>query len=163
MLSWHATATINSSLALGDDGFGPKWLSEPSIASILGTAATICEQEEKACRTSRTLLARARTRAHTTSERLSSRGSLTEPGLRQRRRERVPHELLLRCFRSGTPLEPCLEVLPRSCLLDGQISLSKWLPTDEPCCRQFDSNTCSWLEQVPACSRTRLVALASES
>jgi len=28
-------------LALGDDGFGLKRLAEPSIASILGTAATI--------------------------------------------------------------------------------------------------------------------------
>ena len=41
MLSRHATATINSSLALVHDGFGPKRLAEPSIASILGTAATI--------------------------------------------------------------------------------------------------------------------------
>jgi hypothetical protein len=93
-------------------------------------------QLEKACQTSRTLLARARTRAHTTSERLSSRGSLAEPGLRRRRRERVPRELLPRCFRSGTPVESCLEVLPRSHLLDGQISLSEWLPMDEPCHRR---------------------------
>jgi hypothetical protein len=42
VLSWHATTTINSSGALGNDGFGPKWLAEPSIASTyLGTAATI--------------------------------------------------------------------------------------------------------------------------
>jgi hypothetical protein len=41
VLFWHATATINSSLALGNDGFGPKRLAEPSIASILGTATTI--------------------------------------------------------------------------------------------------------------------------
>jgi hypothetical protein len=41
VLSWHATATINSSLALGDDGFGPKQLAEPSIASTLGTATTL--------------------------------------------------------------------------------------------------------------------------
>jgi hypothetical protein len=41
VLSWHTTATINSSLALGDDGFGPKRLAEPSITSILGTVATI--------------------------------------------------------------------------------------------------------------------------
>ena len=41
VLSWHATATINSSLASGDNGFGPKRLAEPSIALILGTAATI--------------------------------------------------------------------------------------------------------------------------
>ena len=40
MLYWHATTTINSSLALGDDGFGPKRLAISSIASILGTAAT---------------------------------------------------------------------------------------------------------------------------
>ena len=38
--SWHATATINPSLALGDDGFGPKRLAEHSIAKILGTTAT---------------------------------------------------------------------------------------------------------------------------
>jgi hypothetical protein len=44
-------------------------------------------QLERACRTSRTLLASARTRAHTTSERLSSRGSFAEPGHRRRRRE----------------------------------------------------------------------------
>ena len=93
-------------------------------------------QLERACQTLRTLLARARTRAHTTSEQLSSWGLLAEPGLCQRRRERVPHELLPRCFRSGTPVEPCLEVPPRSRLLDGQISLLEWLPTDEPCRRQ---------------------------
>jgi hypothetical protein len=40
VLYWHATTTINSSLALGDDGFGPKRLATSSIASILGTAAT---------------------------------------------------------------------------------------------------------------------------
>ena len=40
---------------------------------------------ERACRTSRTLLVRARTRAHTASERISSPGSLAEPGLRRRR------------------------------------------------------------------------------
>ena len=42
-------------------------------------------QLERACRTSRTLLVRARTRAHTASERISSPGSLAEPGLRRRR------------------------------------------------------------------------------
>jgi hypothetical protein len=42
-------------------------------------------QLERACRTSRTLLVRTRTRAHTASERISSRGSLTEPGLCRRR------------------------------------------------------------------------------
>jgi hypothetical protein len=42
VLSWHATATINSSLALGDDGFGLKRLTERSITSIGGmTAATL--------------------------------------------------------------------------------------------------------------------------
>jgi hypothetical protein len=41
VLSGHATATINSSGALGNDGFGPKRLTEPSIASTLGTAATL--------------------------------------------------------------------------------------------------------------------------
>jgi hypothetical protein len=66
-------------------------------------------QLERACRTSRTLLVRARTRAHTASERISSRGSLAEPGPRQQRRERVPRELLLRCYRCGTPVELVLE------------------------------------------------------
>jgi hypothetical protein len=41
VLSGHATATINSSGASDNDGFGPKRLVEPSIASILGTAATL--------------------------------------------------------------------------------------------------------------------------
>ena len=50
-------------------------------------------------------------------------------------RERVPCELLPWCSRSGTPVELFLEV-PRSRLLDRQISLSEWLPTDEPCCRR---------------------------
>jgi hypothetical protein len=40
-LSGHATATINSSGASGNDGFGPTRLAEPSIASTLGTAATL--------------------------------------------------------------------------------------------------------------------------
>ncbi len=40
VLCWHATTTINSSLALGDDGIGPKRFAEHSTASILGTAAT---------------------------------------------------------------------------------------------------------------------------
>jgi hypothetical protein len=40
VLSWHATATINSSLVLGNNGFGPKRLVYHSIASIAGTAAT---------------------------------------------------------------------------------------------------------------------------
>ncbi len=75
-------------------------------------------QLERACRTSRTLLVRACTRAHTASERISSLGSLAEPGLCRRRRERVPCELLPRCSRSGTPVELFLEV-PRSRLLDG--------------------------------------------
>ena len=35
------SATINSSGASGNDGFGPTRLVEPSIASILGTAATL--------------------------------------------------------------------------------------------------------------------------
>jgi hypothetical protein len=63
----------------------PKRLAERSTTSNLGTAATLWwrrRQLEKACQMSRTLLARARTRAHTTSEQLvSSRGSLAEPGL----------------------------------------------------------------------------------
>jgi len=33
------TVTINSSLALGDDGFGPKQFAEHSIASIVGMMA----------------------------------------------------------------------------------------------------------------------------
>jgi hypothetical protein len=41
VLSGHATATINSSGASGNDGFGPTRLAEPSIASTLGTAATL--------------------------------------------------------------------------------------------------------------------------
>jgi len=42
VLSWHGTATINSSLALADDRFGPKQFAERSIASIVGmTAATL--------------------------------------------------------------------------------------------------------------------------
>ena len=40
VISWHGTATINSSLALGDNGFGPKRLAKRLTASILGTAAT---------------------------------------------------------------------------------------------------------------------------
>ena len=43
------------------------------------------QQLEKACRTSRALLVGARTRSHTASERISSPGSLAEPGLRRRR------------------------------------------------------------------------------
>jgi hypothetical protein len=38
---WHAIATINSSGASGNDGYGPTRLAEPSIASTLGTAATL--------------------------------------------------------------------------------------------------------------------------
>jgi hypothetical protein len=141
-------------------------------SAVDGSCSRRRRQLEKACRTSRTLLARARTRAHTTSERLSSRGSLVEPGLRRRRRERVSRELLPRCFRSGTPVEPCLEVLPCSHLLDGKISLSEWLPTDEPCRRRRRQGgrplprsirTLVLAEQVPTCSRTRLAALASKS
>ncbi len=42
VLSWHATATINSFLALGNNGFGPKRFAKRSIASISGiTAATL--------------------------------------------------------------------------------------------------------------------------
>jgi hypothetical protein len=41
VLSGHATETINSSGAWGDDGFGPKPLAERSTASNLGTAATL--------------------------------------------------------------------------------------------------------------------------
>ena len=41
VLSGHATATINSSGASGDNGFGPKRLAERSTASNLGTAATL--------------------------------------------------------------------------------------------------------------------------
>jgi hypothetical protein len=38
--SWHATATRNSSLALGDNGFGPKRLDERLIPKISGMMAT---------------------------------------------------------------------------------------------------------------------------
>jgi hypothetical protein len=38
---WHATATINSSGASGNNGYGPTRLAEPSIASTLGTAVTL--------------------------------------------------------------------------------------------------------------------------
>ena len=38
---WHATATINTSGASGDDGFGPKRRAECSTTSNLGTAATL--------------------------------------------------------------------------------------------------------------------------
>jgi len=41
VLYGHATATINSSGTLGNDGFGPTRLAKPSIASTLGTAATL--------------------------------------------------------------------------------------------------------------------------
>jgi hypothetical protein len=41
VLSGHATATINSSGASGDNGFGPKRLAKRSTASNLGTAATL--------------------------------------------------------------------------------------------------------------------------
>jgi hypothetical protein len=142
-------------------------------SSVDGSACSRRRQLEKADRMSRTLLARARTRAHMISERLSSRGSLAEPGLRRRRRERVPRELLPRCYRCSTPVEPpCLEVLPRSRLLDGQISFSEWLPTDEPCrCRRRRGGrplprsirNLVLAEQVPTRSRTLLAALASES
>jgi hypothetical protein len=37
----HAIATINSSGASGNNGYGPTRLAEPSIASTLGTAATL--------------------------------------------------------------------------------------------------------------------------
>ena len=40
MLSWHVTTTINSSSALGNNGFGRKRLAERSTASIMGTAVT---------------------------------------------------------------------------------------------------------------------------
>jgi hypothetical protein len=49
VLSWHATATLNSSSALGDDGFGPKRLAERSTALILGTAATTSWSTALAC------------------------------------------------------------------------------------------------------------------
>ncbi len=133
-------------------------------------------QLEKACRTSRTLLASARTCAHTTSERLSARGSLAEPGLHRRRRERVPRKLLPRCSRSGTPVELFLEVLlpcSRShCLAsNGQISLLEKFPTDELYRRRLQRGkiplprsirTLVVLEQVPTRSRTRLAVLASK-
>jgi len=131
-------------------------------------------QLEKACRTSKTLLASARTCAHTTSERLSSRGLLAEPGLCRQRRELEPCELSPRCNHSSTQEELVLEVLlparSRShCLAmanDGRISFVEKFPTDElyrhrhrqggiPLPRSIQ--TLAVLEQVP----TRL--LASES
>jgi hypothetical protein len=134
-------------------------------------------QLEKACRTSRTLLASARTRAHTTSKRLSTRGSLAEPGLRRRRRERVPRELLPQCSRSGTPVELFLEVLlpcSRShCLAsDRRISLLEKFPTDKLYRRRLRRGgiplphsilTLVVLEQVPTRSRTQLAVLGSKS
>ena len=132
---------------------------------------------EKACRMSRTLLASARTCTHTTSERLSPRGSLTEPGLHRRRREQVPHELLPQCSHSGMPVELCLEVLlPRSrshCLAsNGRISFLEKFPTDELYPRRLQLGgiplprsiqTLVVLEQVPTRSRTRLAVLTSKS
>ena len=83
-----------------------------------------CRQQEKACQTSRKLLAGACTHPCTISECISSQGLLAEPGLRRQRRERAPRELLPRCYHCSTPVEELvLEVLPRSRLRDGQISL----------------------------------------
>ena len=65
-------------------------------------------QLERACQTSRTLLVRTRTRTHTNSERISFQGLLAEQGLHRRRRERVPRELLPRCYHWGmndTPVD----------------------------------------------------------
>jgi hypothetical protein len=47
-----------------------------------------CRMQEKPCRTSRNLLAGARTRSCTASERISSEGLLAEPVLRRRRSRR---------------------------------------------------------------------------
>jgi hypothetical protein len=179
VLSGHATATINSSLALGDDCFGPKRLAERSTASNLGTAATLRSTALARDGGSWKKLAKRRgpcwrvhVRAHT---RLPSDYPLGDRSWSQvfvDEGERVPRELLPRCFRSGTPVEPCLEVLPNSRLLDGQISLSEWLPTDEPCRRRGrrggrplprSIRTLVLAEQVPTRSRRRLAALASKS
>ncbi len=72
-------------------------------------------RQENPCRTSRNLLAGARTRLCTASERISSQGSLTEPGHRRQRRELAPRELLPWCYRCSTQVEELvLKVLPRS-------------------------------------------------
>ncbi len=137
-------------------------------------------QLEKACRTPRTLLASARTRAHTTSEQLSSRGLLVEPGLCRRRRELGPRELSPRCDCSSTQVELVVELLlparSRShCLAmanDGRISFVEKFPTDELYRRRLRQGgiplpcsirTLAVLEQVPTRSCTRLAVLASES
>ena len=155
-----------------DSGDGQNYLVDGSCSRR--------RQLEKACRTSRTLLARARMRTHTAYERISSRGLLAEPGLHRRRREQVPRELLPRCFCSDTTVELFLEVLlparSRShCLAmanDGQISFSEKFATDKLYrCRCWRGGiplprsiqTLAVLEQVPTRSRTRLAVLGSES
>ncbi len=49
VLSWHGTTTINSSLALGDDGFGPKRLAKCLITLIWGMMATALWSTALAC------------------------------------------------------------------------------------------------------------------
>ncbi len=49
VLSWHGTATINSSWALGDNRFGPIRLAKRSTASFLGTAVTTSWLTALAC------------------------------------------------------------------------------------------------------------------
>jgi hypothetical protein len=73
-------------------------------------------------------------------------------------RERVPHELLPRCSRSGTPVELFLKV-PRSRLLDGQNILVRMVAhgpavssstsTRRETLTSFDSNTCSCFRAGP--------------
>jgi hypothetical protein len=98
-------------------------------------------RQENPCQMSRNLLAGACTRSCTISRRIFSQGSLTEPGLHQRRRELAPCELLPRYYRHSMQVEELvLEVLPRSrlhCLAsDGRISFLEKSPTDELClCR----------------------------
>ena len=50
--SWHTTATINSSSALGNNRIGPKRLAESSIADISGTKAATLWSKALACNVS---------------------------------------------------------------------------------------------------------------
>ncbi len=91
-------------------GFG-----EGGRDSSVNNSCSRRRRQENPCRTSRNLLAGACTRSCTISGRLSSRGSLAEPGLCRRRRELAPRELSLLCSRRSTQDELVLGVpLPRS-------------------------------------------------
>jgi len=118
-------------------------------------------RQENPYRTSRNLLAGARTRSCTASERISSQGSLAEPGLCRRRRELAPRELLPRCYHCSTQVEELvLEVLLRTCLhcpaSDGRISFLEKFPTDELCLRRRGGIP------LPRSIRTLVVVLAAE-